>query len=223
MYIQENSSLPFINCIWRAVSQRDGVYTDPANEYWCLGFIRHGDGSLLVELYGPSLQPRVLEGHAGEEYWGIEFKTYATLAAMSKGEILNAHVSLPVTGTSFAIGGQRYPVPTYDQLEKFAQQLQEDGVIMADRRIDRALQGDDAGFSERSRQRHIKNVTGLTKKQIEQLRRARHAFYLLQTGSSLPSAAIIAGYTDQSHMTRSLRLLRGETPAKIIATHLNQS
>ena len=222
MYIQEYSSLPFINCVWHAIAERDGAYTDPANEYWCLGFIRHGDGSLSVELYGPSLRPRVLEGHAGEEYWGIEFKAYTALSTISKGEILNANILLPVTGTSFLIGERDYSIPVYSELEKFAQQLQEEGIIVADQRIDRALQGSDAGFSERSRQRHFKNVTGLTKKQIEQLQRARHAFYLLQTGSSLAQAAIIAGYADQPHMTRSLSLLRGETPAQIIATHLGR-
>lgn len=223
MYTQEVSSLPYINCIWHAVAQRDEAYTDPANEYWSLGFVRHSDGSLSVELYGPSLQPRVLQGHAGEEYWGIEFTAYTTLVAISKGKILNAHVSLPVIGTSFAIGGQHYAVPAYDELEKFTQQLQADGVISTDQRIDRALQGDNTGFSERSRQRHFKNITGLTKKQIEQLQRARHAFYLLQTGNSLSQAAVAAGYSDQPHMTRSLKLLRGETPAQIIATHLDQN
>lgn len=223
MYIQEESPLPFINCTWHAVVERGGVYTDPANEYWCLGFIRHGDSSLSVELYGPSLAPRVLEGHAGEEYWGIEFKAYVALAAMNKGEILNAYVRLPVAGTSFSIGEQYYSIPAYNELEKFAQQLQEDGVIIADQRIDRALQGDGSGFSERSRQRHVKNVTGLTKKQIEQLQRARHAFYLLQTGNSLPQAAAAAGYADQSHMTRSLKLLRGQTPAQIIGAHFGES
>lgn len=220
MYIHEDSSLPFVNCTWHAVVERDGVYTDPANEYWCLGFVRHCDDSLSVELYGPSLQPRVLEGHAGEEYWGIEFKAYVTLAAMNKGIILNTHVLLPTVGTSFSIKNRHYQIPRYGELEKFTQQLQEDGVIIADQRIDRALQGDGAGFSERSRQRYFKNVTGLTKKQIEQLQRARHAFYLLQTGNSLPQAAAAAGYADQPHMTRSLKLLHGETPAQIIASHL---
>lgn len=204
------------------MAERDGVYTDPANEYWCLGFIRHSDGSLSVELYGPSLRPRLLEGHADEEYWGIEFKAYVTLAAISKGRILNSSTLLPTVDNSLLIGNKRYAIPAYGELEKFAQQLRKDGVVMADQRIDRALQGDEIGFSERSRQRHFKSVTGLTKKQIQQLRRARYAFYLLQTGCSLPQAAVAAGYADQPHMTRSLKLLRGETPAQIIAAHLGK-
>ena len=223
MYVQEDSPHPLINCTWYANAEHDGVYTDPANEYWSMAFVKRSDKSSGVEVYGPSLRPRILEGFAGEEYWGVEFKAHATLIAISKGELLNADISLPVVDTSFLIGVQCYQIPTYKKLEHFVQQLQEDGIVIADSRIERALQGSDAGLSQRSRQRHVKNVTGLTKKQIEQLKRARHAYYLIQTGHSLPDAAITAGYADQPHMTRSLKLLRGETPTQIIAAHLDQS
>ena len=140
MYIQEDSSLPFINCTWHAVAEHDGAYTDPANEYWCLGFVRHSDHSLSVELYGPSLRPRILQSYAGEEYWGIEFKAHVTLSAISKGGILNTHISLPAAGTSFSIGNRHYSIPTYNELEKFVQRLEEDGIILSDQRIGRALQ-----------------------------------------------------------------------------------
>jgi len=220
MYIQKQSSLTSINCVWHASVEYDGTYTDPANEYWSLGFIRYANGSFSVELYGPSLQPRKLDGRKDEEYWGIEFRAHVVLCATDKSEILNSYVPLRVTGGSFEIGGRYYPIPSYDELEKIVQQLQKDGVIMADSRLYRALQGNDTGFSERSRQRHFKQVTGLTKKQIEQLRRARHAFYLLQGDANPTQAALAAGYADQSHMTRSLKLLRGETPAQIIAAYL---
>lgn len=223
MYIQKKSSLAPINCVWYALVEHDGTYTDPANEYWSLGFIKHTNGSVSVELYGPSLQPRTLDGHKGEEYWGIEFMAYVTLGATDKGEILNAHMPLRGTGASFEIEGRRYPIPSYEELETFVQQLQADGIILADERMYRALQGDDIGLSERSRQRRFKQITGLTKKQIEQLARARHAFYLLQSGNSPTQAALAAGYADQSHMTRSLKLLRGETPAQIMAAHLRHS
>lgn len=222
MYIQEDSPLPLVNCIWHAIVEHTGVYTDPANEYWCLGFIRRSDKTLAAELYGPSLRPRVLQGHAGEEYWGIEFKAHVSLAAMTKGTILDAFVSLPTKGDAFSIGSQTYTIPAYSELEALIGQLQDDGELIVDQRIHRALQGDGAGFSERSRQRRIKQVTGLTKKQIEQLRRARHAFYLLQAGNTASQAAVTAGYADQSHLTRSLKLLRDQTPAQIIAAHLAQ-
>ena len=110
----------------------------------------------------------------------------------------------------------------FDELEAFTDQLAEDKIIVSNRQIFRALEGDEVGFSERSRQRHFVNTTGLTKKQIEQLKRARKAFYLLQNGHEPTDAAHLAGYADQSHMTRSLKLLRGETPARIIATYLKQ-
>ncbi|HSE61887.1 MAG TPA: helix-turn-helix domain-containing protein [Candidatus Saccharimonadales bacterium] len=223
MYTQKESSLELINCVWHARVAHDGVYTDPANEYWSLGFIRHSSGFFSAELYGPSLQPRTLDGHTSEEYWGIEFRAHVALNSIRKGEILNAHMALRTVDMHFEIGDHQYVIPSYDDLENFAQQLQKDDVIMADSRLCRALRGNDTGFSERSRQRHFKSVTGLTKKQIEQLQRARHAFCLLQSGYSPARASQVSGYADQSHMTRSLKLLRGETPAQIIAAHLKRT
>lgn len=212
-----------INCVWHAVVEQDGVYTDAANEYWSLGFARHTNGSFSVDLFGPSLQPRTLDGHKGEEYWGVEFRAHITIKGVQKKSILNANVRLAVTGNYVNIGGQPYKIPMFDDLAAFTERLEADGVITSNDQVYRALQGDETGLSERSRQRHVVHATGLTKKQIEQLRRARQAYYLLQNGNSPTEAAMLAGYADQPHMTRSLKLLRGETPAHIIATHLEQA
>lgn len=223
MYTVKDSVLPLINCTWRAIVEHDDVYSDPANEYWSFGFIKHTNDTFSVEVYGPSLKPRVLHGKTGEEYWGVEFKAHVSLGAIGKDSILNAHITLSVEDGHFTIGSKQYLIPQFDSLEAFAQQLQQDGIITADERIYKALLGRTDGLSERSRQRYFKAVTGLTKKQIEQLQHARHAFYLLQHGESATQAAHSAGYADQSHMTRALKLLRGETPAQIIATYLKQS
>lgn len=223
MYEQRTSTSFLVNCVWHAIADSDDVYSDPANEYWGIGFTRHTNGALSAELFGPSIAPRILNGFKGEEYWGIEFHAHVVIKGVDKTNVLNTAASLPVKNGELAIREYRYPVPTYDTLEAFAAQLEKDGVILHDQRIFRALNGDENGFSERSRQRHVKAVTGLNKKQIEQLQRARHAFYLLQSGSSVSEAAHLAGYADQSHMTRSLKLLRGETPARIISAYLKSA
>lgn len=222
MYEVIPSESPLINCTWRAIAENDDAYTDAANEYWSLGFVQHLDGTYSVDLFGPSLRPRILEGRAGEVYWGVECKAHITIKGIHKKSILNASITLPVTGSLVNIGGHRYKIPMFDELEAFTDQLARDKIIVSNRQIFRALEGDEVGFSERSRQRHFVNTTGLTKKQIEQLKRARKAFYLLQNGHEPTDAAHLAGYADQSHMTRSLKLLRGETPARIIATYLKQ-
>lgn len=47
--------------------------------------------------------------------------------------------------------------------------------------------------------------------------RARHAFELLQQGVPPAECAEECGYSDQAHLTRSLRVFHGLTPARILA------
>ena len=223
MYEQQTLASPLMNTVWRAAARHDDTYSDPANEYWSIGFARHGDGTVSADLFGPSLTPRTVEAYQGETYWGIEFHAHVTVRGVAKGDILNSDTPLVVDGGFVVLSGQSYQIPDYPGLEEFAARLEKDGVLISDQRILRAIQGDERGFSERSRQRHFRMTTGLNKKQIEQLRRARHAYYLLQRGWNVSDAALAAGYADQSHMTRAFKLLRGETPARIIATHLKSN
>lgn len=224
MYELQIVSSSLAHCVWRATADRDDTYSDSANEYWSIGFVQHGDGAVSADLYGPTTTPRLLPGIRGEEYWGIEFHAHVAIKGVDKGEILNSHTSLLVTNNGqLQLFGRYYDIPSFDELETFAVQLEKDGVLVDDQRIFRAMNGETTGFSTRSMQRHVKSVTGLSKKQIEQLQRARHAFYLLQSGSTPAEAAQGAGYADQSHMTRALKVLRGETPARIIAAYLKCS
>lgn len=223
MYEEKPSELPTVNCIWHAIVTAEGTYTDPANEHWGVAFTRRTDGSEAAELIGPTLMPRILSGHVGDEYWGVEFKSYVAMHGVNKQMVLGTAMLLPTTDGQFFIGNYAYAIRQYDELEEMVEQLMKDGVIVADDRVRRSLQGGDAGLSERSRQRYFKEVTGLTKKQITQLERARHAYFLLQTGMNIVEAAAEAGYADQAHMTRSLQLIRSETPAQIIEQHMRRT
>lgn len=220
MYESRSSDLPGINCIWHAIAEDDGVFTDPANEYWGLAFTKHADGIFSAELIGPTLMPRKLDSYRGEEYWGVEFKAHIVMRDIDKAAILGDMVQLPVRENMVCLHGKDYAIPLYDGLEALTDQLIRDGCIEANAHILQSLKGSGAGFSERSWQRHFKRVTGITKKQIKQLERSRYAFFLLQQGMSAAVAATEAGYADQAHMTRSLKLIRSETPAQIIAQHV---
>jgi AraC-like DNA-binding protein len=57
----------------------------------------------------------------------------------------------------------------------------------------------------------------MTRGQIRQIDRARRACGLLQAGNSIADVVELVGYSDQPHMTRSLKLLAGRTPARILA------
>lgn len=219
MYEQSFSALPAIRSVWRAVVDEPARYVDPANEYWGLAFTRRPDETLRAELIGPSLQPRDVESLRGDAYWGVEFPAHVVVSGAPKVSIMGAALDLPVEGDHFVLLGRRYRVPGFEELEPFVAGLLDSGAITSHEDVRRALTGDVTGYSVRSWQRHIRWVTGLSRKQLQQLERARHAYFLLQNGCSPAATAVEAGYADQAHLTRSLRLLGSETPAQILARH----
>ena len=72
------------------------------------------------------------------------------------------------------------------------------------------------GLSRRSTQRHFLHATGMTHATFRKIERARYAASLLRQGVSIADAVHEAGYYDQAHLTRSVRNLIGETPARIV-------
>ena len=59
-------------------------------------------------------------------------------------------------------------------------------------------------------------ASGVAQSTARQIERARYATLLLQQGVSTPDAILETGYFDQPHLTRSLKLFIGQTPAQIL-------
>jgi AraC-like DNA-binding protein len=78
------------------------------------------------------------------------------------------------------------------------------------------LDGQETTLSSRSIQRHFRQTTGLTKKFIEQTRRVQFAEQLLKNNEPAVKVATQAGYADQAHMTRALKMLLGYTPGALL-------
>lgn len=208
---------PRVRTVWRATVESPERYSVIGSEYWGLSFIRRRDGELAAELDGPSLRNRVVDGHLGERYWGVELAAYAAIPGVPKQAILGETVTLPVSGGHVLLGDHRWPMPAWPDLEDWVDHLAENGGLLVDEEVRKALNGDRIGASERTWQRRYRRTVGLTAQQIDQLHRAQHGYFLLQTGHSPAEAAAGAGFADQPHLTRSLRLIRGQTPAAIIA------
>ncbi len=206
--------------MWRAFADEDADYVDDASEHWGLSFIRGVDGELAAELAGPRIEGLPIRGHRGESYWGVELAAHVMVPGVDKALLRGAIARLPVEGGCVVLGGRRYAVPEWDGLEAFVARLVDDGVLVADAAVLRALAGDHTGLSRRSWQRRFAAVTGLRRKEIERLDRSRRAYRLLCEGVAPADVAVAVGYADQSHLIRELRRIRGETPARILAaTH----
>jgi AraC-like DNA-binding protein len=71
---------------------------------------------------------------------------------------------------------------------------------------------DKFAVSRRQIERDVLAAVGLAPKAYASILRFRHAAELLQGGAPLPDAAVVAGYADQSHLSRAIRRYTGLTP-----------
>lgn len=217
LYEERPTASPHIECTWQARSVREERYLVPAIEHWDIWFAREPDGGLVAGLSGPALGSRWIASVVGEHGWGVQLKAHVVVPGVAKKLLLGGEVRLPVEDGLVEISGHRLPVPTFEELEGFVEQLLRLDVLRSDDDVRRALAGDETGYSERHWQRRVRDSTGIARKQISQLARAREAYALLQQGVAPAECAMICGYADQAHLTRSLRLLHGQTPARILA------
>lgn len=132
-------------------------------------------------------------------------------------ELLNQSTVLPMaSSTSFLLGTHEIEIPTFEKAEEFVSSLIDRGILNANTSIAKALEGGDPPMSIRTLQRHFLTITSLTHNKTLQIAKARKAFLLLQTGKSIADVVFEVGYADQAHMTRSLKVLAGQTPKQII-------
>lgn len=211
--IEHREDDPFLSAVWCAEVTEPGVYPDPATEHWGIAFTVCPDRSVRAELSGPLPSPRTLPGVPGERHWGVELRPDIVVAGYDKVAMVGSLVPLMMVGDRFALAGRLHRVPAFDRLTGFVHGLAERGELRVDAETRRMLGGDLGGWSERSRQRRIKAVTGLTRVRIDQVVRAREAARALRSGLAPGYVAAELGYSDQAHLTRSLVALRAERPS----------
>ena len=105
--------------------------------------------------------------------------------------------------------------PDFDNAEEFVARLIQKGIVTREPVVDAMMRSEPSAQSLRTAQRHFLRATGLTHRTVQQIERARHATNLLRQGASILDTVYDAGYFDQAHLTRSLKLLVGQTPAEI--------
>lgn len=203
-----------VRCAWSVVATVGGWWTQPATEFWGLGFSSTADG-VGVELLGPAAHPQRFEMQAGQRYWGVELKAHVFLRTLPKSSFQLAQV-LPSTSETFRLGERDHSIPNEHQLGATVEDLVAIGVLATEPTVALALSGI-AQQGGRTLRRQVLEVTGLNRQQIAGMTRARMAFKLLSEGIGIGEVVEIAGYSDQAHLTRSLRALAGRTPREILS------
>lgn len=213
---ERHSDSSFIDMIWTTQSVGGGSFVSRAASNIEMVVTRQKD-MIRFTVRGPETKATLFPIPEDAEFMGIVFKLGTFIPYLPSSELVDGGINLPEAGSqSFWLHGSAWQFPNFDNADVFVERLVRQGLLALEPVVQAALQGQMTDLSARSVQRRFLRATGLTHGTLYQIERARQAMTLLQQGVSILDAVERAGYYDQSHMTRVLKHLIGQTPAQII-------
>jgi len=219
MFVTEDrlSDSPLVERVWRAHSERAGMFPSVAATHVEIVVTRH-KGETFLTLRGPETKATTADCPADGEWLGIQFKLGTFIPSLLPANLRDRQdVTLPAASThAFWLNGSAWEYPSFENADVFVSRLIRRGVIARDPIVDAVMHKRSQTLSVRSTQRHFLRATGITWSTWLQIERARYATILLREGASILDTVHQAGYFDQPHLTRSLRRRIGQTPTEII-------
>lgn len=211
------SDSPLVERVWRCHSERAGTFLSMAASNLEMVVTRHR-GRTFLTLRGPETKATQADCPAEGEWLAVRFKLGTYMPQHPAVTLIDRRdENLPgASSRTFWLDGAQWEYPDFENADTFVARLARSGVIAHDGAVEAALQGERRALSQRSVQRHFLQATGMTHAMFRQIERARCATNLLTQGVSILDTVHEAGYFDQAHLTRSLRHLIGQTPARII-------
>ncbi|HJZ94939.1 MAG TPA: AraC family transcriptional regulator [Candidatus Solibacter sp.] len=211
------SDSPFIERIWQCHSGRGGEFLSVAANHFEMVVSRY-EGKSFVTIRGPETHATTCDCPAEGDWFGIRFKLGTFIPELAPGCLMDRNdVTLPdASSRAFWWNGSAWEYPTFENADVFVNRLVRKGILVRDQLVDAAVRGEMNGNSLRSSQRHFLRATGLTHCAARQIERARYATILLKQGVSILDTVHRTGYSDQAHLTRSLKYRIGQTPTEII-------
>lgn len=182
---------------------------------WDFHFLRR-QGKVSVYIAGAKTYPVKLPFQKNDDLLSVEFKPNAFLPHFPAITLLDCKTFLPFEESYFLLGEERFEVPTFDTVEKFVHKMIKRHIMANNSVVEAVVKGKPYEVCQRSIQRHFRQATGMTWKHYQQIKRAHHAVQLIKDGKLLLDVAFEVGYADQSHMTRSLKKILGQTPHEIL-------
>ncbi|HKX72839.1 MAG TPA: AraC family transcriptional regulator [Candidatus Saccharimonadales bacterium] len=214
------SDHPFIDRVWETFNITDGVYSATPDRSWDLIMGVEQDGTRHMMLAGQATKAAKVPYRSG---------TYAVVISLTAGAYMphapgdtlldSAEVLQNTDNDHFMLAGTEFSYPTFEAAEGLVAQMVDLGIIKGNDVVTQALNGQPKAMSKRAAQRHFIRTTGMTRKQLEQIERAQEAVKLLQQGKKPLDVAADAGYTDQSHLSKSLRRIMDAKPSGVDDIH----
>ncbi len=177
-------------------------------------------GRTFLAVRGPETKATPAKYQAEAEFFGIQFKLGTFMPHLPTGHLVDRHAILPgATGQSFWLNETAWSFPEFEDADDFVDRLVRQGLLAHEPVVNAVLhnQLEQHDLSLRSVQRRFLQATGLTNRAVRQIERARQAVTCLEQGLSILDVVYELGYSDQPHLTKSLKHLIGRTPARIAA------
>jgi len=216
-YEDKNLNSLYVDKIWHTYTTSDGVFTAGLDGNWDIIIFRMGD-KVRVTVNGIGKHAVQVPYVAGIDSVGIALKPGVFLQDFKGKEIVDSQHTLSKGNISYVeIGGCLFKIPDFESAEIFVDSLIKKGILLISPVVSSLSDGGASSVSDRSLRRHTMNTTGLSPYFFHQIQRAQQATQQLQQGVPIAQVAAEVGYTDQAHMTKSVKALMGLTPAQIIA------
>ena len=211
------SDSPFVQLVWSAQSEQSGSFTSTAAIHWEMVLTTYL-GRTTLTVRGPETKAAPAPVPPDTEWLGITFQLGTFMPNFPPGGLLDRQdVYLPeATGNAFWLCGSTWELPTYENADTFVNRLVREGLVVRDPLVDAVMQDYPLDLSPRAVQYRFQRATGLTRKAVRQIERAKEAAALLAQGCPILDTAYQLGYFDQSHLTNSLKRYLGQTPAQIV-------
>ncbi|MFT6447596.1 MAG: hypothetical protein ACJA1J_003869 [Sulfitobacter pontiacus] len=209
---------PMVSRVWRTRSVPEKKFLSVAVPNWEMVFTK-GEHGVQVFARGPESHASEAEIPRDTEFFGIQFSlgTFMPNAALSR--MADKAVSLPVEqDRRFFLCGEFWEIPSFENSEVFVNKLTSRGLLVSDSLVADVITRSGWTVSDRTVQRRMLRATGLQPGLFRQIERAKRAAELLTSGKSILDVVDAEGFSDQAHLTRSLRRFFGCTPKQILMT-----
>lgn len=215
----ENRNAPtrHVRRLWRAPSSQKPKMISVASPLWGLVFEQKSSGAISAFLHGPETSATTVDIPQNAEYFGIEFDLGSFMPSLRMAKLADSSLVLPVqSNRTFFLFGETVELPTFDNADVFANRLVRTGLLVGDMTVEQALLRQPVALTDRTIQRRFMAATGMTYATIRQLDRATRAADMLELGTSILDVVENEGYSDQAHLTRSVKKYLGKTPGEIL-------
>lgn len=219
LHTRRPSPHPLVDTVWATRNISDGVYSATPDGSWDLIVLIQPDGGKQMMITGQATKPMDVPYQKDTSSVVISFARGAYIPAYA-GKLVDSFEILGNTDAEhFILCGETFAFPSYDTAEKLVESLVASKLLLADPVIYTADNTNTWAASKRSHQRHFAEHTGISEKSFAQIERAKKAVRQLQGGKPVRDVAADTGYSDQPHLTRSLKKIMGVRPSDVDDIH----